>query len=255
MGHLKYGELEVSISPTHEALGSLAAEDFATTVNSELASRDEIAVILATGNSQLSFIRAVGERDDIDWSRITVLHMDEYLGMDEDHTASFRRWMRENLVERVNPKAFNGVRGDHLPVEEEIVRYSSLVRDLDPAVCVMGIGENGHLAFNDPPADFFDARSARVVKLDMVSRQQQVDEGHFTTFDEVPQQAITVTIPRLLNAADIIASVPGRAKRQAVINTLTMPISGQYPGTALRTHHHVSLYLDSESDPSSNPIV
>jgi glucosamine-6-phosphate deaminase len=145
--HLKYGQLDVSIAESTSALGAAAAEDFAKTVRAALETRDEIAVILATGNSQLPFAEALRQRTDIEWSRISILHMDEYLGMSEDHPASFRRWMKENLVEPLKPKAFYGVLGDHEPVEEELARYTKLIEDLDPVICVMGIGENGHLAF------------------------------------------------------------------------------------------------------------
>lgn len=247
MEHLKFGELEVSILPTNEALGLAAAKDFAAVVAAELASRDEIAVILATGNSQLSFIHAVVERDDIEWSRITVLHMDEYIGMHEDHSASFRRWMRENLVERVHPKAFHGVHGDHLPVEEEITRYSSLVRELDPSVCVMGIGENGHLAFNDPPADFDTKELAHVVELAETARAQQVGEGHFASVEETPTHAISLTVHALLRPGHVMVLTPEARKANAVKAALEGPVTPQCPASILQTQAQAHLYLDDES--------
>src|SRR5690606_29313892 len=187
-----YGDLEVTVLPTNEEAGAAAAAVFAAAVNDALRTRAEIAVILATGNSQLAFTEAVTAREDIDWSRITVLHMDEYLGMSADHPASFRRWMRENVEAKVDLKALEGVRGDHEPAEEEIARYSRLIEDLDPAVCVMGIGENGHLAFNDPPADFETPELMRLVEMDEVSRRQQVGEGHFPSLDDAPTHALTM---------------------------------------------------------------
>jgi glucosamine-6-phosphate deaminase len=247
MEHLKYGELEVSVSPTNEALGLVAAEDFAAIVAKELASRDEIAVILATGNSQLSFIHAVVARDDIEWSRITVLHMDEYVGMDEHHSASFRRWMRENLVERVQLKAFHGVRGDHLPVQEEVDRYSSLVRELDPSVCVMGIGENGHLAFNDPPADFDTEELAHVVELAKTARAQQVGEGHFASVDATPTHAISLTVPALLRPDHVMVLTPELRKADAVKAALEGPVTPLCPASLLQKQPKARLYLDVES--------
>ncbi len=247
MDHLKYGELEVSIVPTNEALGLTAAKDFADVVSAELAARDEIAVILATGNSQLSFIGAVVGRDDIEWSRISVLHMDEYIGMHQDHPASFRRWMREHLVERVPLKAFYGVQGDHVPVGEEIARYSSLLRELDPSVCVMGIGENGHLAFNDPPADFDTEELSHVVKLAETARAQQVGEGHFASLDETPTHAISLTVHALLRPSHVMVLTPEARKAIAVKAALEGPVTPECPASILQTQAQAHLYLDDES--------
>lgn len=247
MERVKYGELDVSILPTNEELGRMAAEDFADLVAKELADRDEIGVILATGNSQLSFIRSVVERDDIDWSRITVLHMDEYIGMHEDHPASFRRWMRERVAEIVPLKAFHGVRGDHVPVEEEIARYSSLVQELEPSICVMGIGENGHLAFNDPPADFETTELAHVVELAETARAQQVGEGHFASLEETPTHAISLTVHALLRPGHVMVLTPEARKANAVKEALEGPVTPQCPASILRTQPHAHLYLDGES--------
>jgi len=188
--HLRYGQLTVAAADSSEVVAAAAAEHFASAVRAELAEHEEAAVILATGNSQLGFIKAVRERDDVDWSRLVVLHMDEYYGMHESHPASFRRWMQQHLLSYVTPKAFHGVRGDHDPVGEEIERYGELLRTLDPAICVMGIGENGHLAFNDPPADFQTRDLIHLVELDEACRKQQVGEGHFASLDETPERAL-----------------------------------------------------------------
>lgn len=247
MKHLTYGELTVSIAPSNGALGVAAAQDFAATVRDALEKWDEIAAILATGNSQLSFVSALRERTDIDWSRITILHMDEYLGMAEDHPASFRRWMQENLVTRVKPKAFYGVRGDHEPVEEELARYAELVRDLDPVVCVMGIGENGHLAFNDPPADFDTHELIKVVELDDVCRMQQVGEGHFATLEDTPDHALTLTVHALLRPSSVMVLTPEARKARAVKTALEGPVTPNCPASILQTAPNARLYLDQES--------
>ena len=242
-----YDDLAVTIADSNENLGAAVARAFAEAARTHLAGRDGIAVILATGNSQLSFARAVVQRDDIEWSRITILHMDEYLGMPEEHSASFRRWMRENIVSRVAPRGFEGMRGDHEPVQEEIDRYRKLLTDLDPAITVMGIGENGHLAFNDPPADFETDEEVRVVTMDQASRRQQVSEGHFPSLDQTPTQAISLTIPALLRARTVLVGTPESRKARAVRDALQGPVDPQCPASILRTQSHAHLFLDADS--------
>ncbi|MCM3661344.1 6-phosphogluconolactonase [Georgenia satyanarayanai] len=250
-----YGDLEVTVLPTNEEAGAVAAEAFAVAVREALATRDEIAVILATGNSQLAFTEAATARDDIDWSRITVLHMDEYLGMSAEHPASFRRWMRENLAEKVNLKALEGVKGDHEPVEEELARYTRLIEELEPAVCVMGIGENGHLAFNDPPADFETPDLMRLVAMDEVSRQQQVGEGHFSSLAEAPTHALTMTIPALLRPATVLVNTPEARKAAIVKAALEGPITPAVPASILRRQPHARLFLDADSAALLDPAT
>ena len=243
----RYDHLSVVVGETAEAAGAMAAASFAEGVQAALLGRDEIAVILATGNSQLGFVQALRERDDIEWDRITVMHMDEYLGMQSDHPASFRRWMQEQVVAEVHPAGFEGMKGDHEPVLEEIQRYSRLLRELSPVVTVMGIGENGHLAFNDPPADFETEELVRVVQMDEVSRRQQVGEGHFPSLDETPTHALSLTIPALLAAERVIVVTPEARKARIVKDALTGPISPWVPASWLRTQEHVTLFLDADS--------
>lgn len=242
-----YGDLRVNVLETNEALGVFAAEAFAAAVQSELSTKEQIAVILATGNSQLSFIKAVAQRDDIDWSRIIVLHMDEYLGMGESHPASFRLWMQKNVVDTVHPLRFEGVRGDHVPASEEIARYEGLIRDLQPSICVMGIGENGHLAFNDPPAEFVTDDLVRIVQMDDVSRRQQVGEGHFRSLAETPTQAISLTIPALLAPEHVFVVVPEARKASAVKAALEGEVTPLCPASILTTQPHARLFLDQDS--------
>jgi glucosamine-6-phosphate deaminase len=253
MEHRTYDDLDVSIAESDDELGAAVAEAFAAAARTALEAKDSIAVILATGNSQLSFIRAVIEREDIDWPRITVLHMDEYLGMSEDHPASFRRWMKENLAIHVTLKAFEGVQGDHTPVEQELQRYDKLLRDLDPEICVMGIGENGHLAFNDPPADFEAEDLIRMVDMDEVSRKQQVGEGHFPSLDEAPRQALSLTIPALLKPRTVLVGVPEARKAYAVKEALEGPVDPRCPASILRTQSHARIFLDRESSSLLEP--
>jgi glucosamine-6-phosphate deaminase len=247
MEFTNYGHARVAVASSNEALGERAAERFAEKVRRHLDEAPEIAVILATGNSQLSFIRSVVERPDIDWSRIHVLHMDEYLGMSADHPASFRRWMQENLIRHVTLRSFEGVAGDHEPIEEEMQRYSELLRRLRPSICVMGIGENGHLAFNDPPADFDTDELVQVVQLDEVCRQQQVGEGHFEDISQTPTEAVTLTIPALLAPDDVMVLVPESRKASAVKSALEGPITPDCPASILRESDRVEILLDPDS--------
>ena len=247
MDDLQYDELEVRIGASSREAGEAAAADFAEAARAAIAARGDIAVILATGNSQLGFVEALGRRTDVPWDRITVLHMDEYLGMREDHPASFGRWMRERIVEPLHPRRFEGLAGDAVPPAAEIARYEALLRDLDPAICVMGIGENGHLAFNDPPADFGAEEWVRIVELDEVSRQQQVGEGHFPSLADTPREAISLTIPALLAPQRVIVVAPEARKARAVKAALEGPVSPAVPASILRTQPQARLYLDADS--------
>lgn len=247
MENVTYDDLDVVILDSNAELGRHGAEVFANAVRAELQQHDEIAVILATGNSQLSFVAALRERDDIDWSRISVLHMDEYIDMPDTHSASFRLWMQRNIVEPFRPKAFHGMLGDHRPIEEEVARYTDLLRELTPAICVMGIGENGHLAFNDPPADFDTEELVHIVTMDETSRKQQVGEGHFPSLDAAPTHAVSLTIPALLAPRHVLVLTPERRKAGAVAATLEGEITPDVPATILRTQPQARLLLDRES--------
>lgn len=247
MQRRQYEDLAVTIHDSNADLGEAVAAAFAAAARAELTHQEKVSVILATGNSQLSFAKAVVKRDDIDWSRITILHMDEYLGMSADHPASFRRWMHENLVDVVSPAGFEGVQGDSQPIAAEVLRYSRLISDTDPAITVMGIGENGHLAFNDPPADFAASDLMRVVTLDERSRLQQVGEGHFATIDEAPKQALSLTIPALLRSKTVLVGVPELRKAEAVRATLEGPVTPDCPASILRRQRYAHLFLDQDS--------
>lgn len=202
---------------------------------------------MSTGNSQLSFFRALLMRDDIEWDRLTVLHADEYLGMPKDHPASLHGAMQRHLIEHVKPKAFYGLRGDQEPIEEELVRYSTLLRELDPPICVMGIGENGHLGFNDPPADFETQDLVRVVELDEVCRNQQVGEGHFASIEDTPSRGLTLTVHALLLPETVMVITPEARKAKAVREALEGPVTPLCPASILRTQSRAHLYLDEES--------
>ena len=240
--------LAVHVHARDVDLAADAAAAAAATIGAAITARGVANVMLATGNSQLAFLDALTNRPDVDWSRVVGFHMDEYVGIDADHPASFRRYLRERVVERVHPQAFEYVAGDAPDPDAECDRYATLLTAHPLDVCCLGIGENGHLAFNDPPvADFDDPRVVKVVELDDACRRQQVGEGHFATLDRVPRRAITVTIPALLRAGRVLAVVPEARKRDPVAAVLTGPVTTACPASILRTAAHATLYLDEGS--------
>ena len=240
--------MAVRVFPTEAALGDAAAEHAANVIRGAIDRVGEAHVMFASGNSQLAFLGALRAHPDVDWPRVVGFHMDEYLGMSAEHPASFRRYMREQLTKYVRPHAFHEIHGDARNGDEECARYAELLRQRPLDLCCLGIGENGHLAFNDPPvADFNDPLDVKVVPLDDACRAQQVGEGHFATFEAVPTHALTVTIPALLRAPVVLAIAPEARKHDIVGAALTVPVSTECPASVLRTHDHVTLYLDAAS--------
>jgi len=210
--------------------------------------QDTAAVLLATGNSQLKFLDALIKLGGVDWSRISLLHLDEYLGISAEHSASFRRYMRERVEKRVAPKQFHYIEGDTLQPVAECDRYTKLLQAQPIDLCCLGVGENGHLAFNDPAvANFQDPYSVKLVKLDKVNRQQQVSTGHFSNIETVPQYAFTVTIPTICSAKKIICLAPETRKANVVKQMLQGAISTECPASILRQQPQATLFLDVNS--------
>lgn len=239
--------MQVRIFESNEILGRAAANDFTKILSGVLDKQEKAAVIFACANSQLTFLAALKGLKEIDWRRVVVFHMDEYLGMSDQHPASFARFIREKLVSFVHPGAFYPLNGNTPDVMSELQRYADLMRTYPPDLCVLGIGENGHLAFNDPPADFSTKDLIHVVDLDLACRTQQVNEGHFLTLDDVPRQALSLTVPALLRAKHLLTIVPERRKAKAVQIALTGPVTPKCPASILRTQPHTVLYLDQDS--------
>ena len=240
--------LAVRVYRTQAELASDAARLAQQHLLKTLAQQSSAAVILATGNSQIRFLEALAGFGGLDWSRVTLFHMDEYLGIDADHRASFRRYMRERVETRLRPGQFHYLQGDALLPLAECERYIRLLSAQAIDLCCLGIGENGHLAFNDPPvADFDDPHKVKLVRLDEACRQQQVGEGHFASLESVPQYAFTLTIPMLCSARRMLCIVPEQRKAQAVRDALRGPISTTCPASFLRQQSHCTLFLDSES--------
>ena len=230
------------------ALARAAAEQAATTIRQAVAAKGVANAMFATGNSQLAFVDALVDRtDDVPWGDVVVFHMDEYVGIGPEHPASFQRWIRRRIVEPTAPRAAHYLDGRSAP-EAECRRYAELLRDHPLDLCCLGIGENGHLAFNDPPvADFHDPLDVKVVVLDEGCRRQQVNEGHFPTDRDVPERAITVTIPALLRAGRVLAVVPEARKSEPVRAALEGPIAPSCPASALQQSANTTIFLDSDS--------
>jgi glucosamine-6-phosphate deaminase len=230
------------------ALARAAADEAAAVLRAAVVAKGTAHAMFATGNSQLAFIQTlVYETLDVPWAQTVVFHMDEYVGVGPDHPAGFQRWIRERIVVPAQPRAAYYVEGLGDP-EAECRRYAELLQRFPLDLCCLGVGENGHLAFNDPPvADFDDPRDVKVVELEAACRRQQVNEGHFPGIDDVPAQAITVTIPALLRAARVLAIVPEARKAAPVAAALTGPIGPACPASALRTVPHATVYLEPAS--------
>ncbi len=224
-----------------KALGAAAAAHAARSICALAEKLPLVPVVFATGASQLETLRALTAMPGIPWDRVIGFHMDEYVGISDQHPASFRRYMRDELHSKVPMREFHGV-------EADADAYAELLRAHSPQLCLAGIGENGHLAFNDPPvADFNDPVDAKVVMLDRECREQQVAEGWFPDLDSVPPRAITLTIPALFRIPELILSIPGERKAAIVARTLKEEISTRCPATVLRRHPNAHLYLDEQS--------
>jgi glucosamine-6-phosphate deaminase len=245
---VEFDALTVHVAFDADEMARDAAIDAAAWLRAVIDERGEANVMLATGNSQLMFLAKLVQMPDVAWDRVRAFHMDEYVGLAPSHSASFQRYMRERVAAHLPVMEFHYLRGDAPDPDAEAARYEALLRVHPRDLCCAGIGENGHLAFNDPPvADFDDARDVKVVPLDDASRRQQVGEGHFASIDEVPTHAITVTIPALLRAHRVLVIVPEARKAQAVRAALYGEISTTCPASILRRRSNATLYLDPES--------
>ncbi len=254
--HLQAGTLKLEVHPNSEAAGSAAARAVSETLLLLKHSTPRIGVIFATGVSQLSTLRALTSTPDLPWDRVCGFHLDEYVGLSSEHPASFRRYLRTNLTSRVPMREFYEIDGEQADPGLVCQDYGEKIRSCSPLLCLLGVGENGHLAFNDPAeADFEDPQEVKVVKLDQVCRQQQSAEGWFQSFAQVPERAITLTIPTILRVPKLIVSVPGPRKAKIVRQMLAEPISLACPATILRTHPDATVYLDHESAVELNSLL
>ncbi len=238
--------LNVIISENAHALGQLAGRKAAECINYAIALRGQANVVLATGASQFETIKTlVGQ--DIDWSRVVMFHLDEYIGLPASSPASFRKYLKERFIDKVGDlKAVHLIDGENDAIEE-CRRLSAIIREHPIDLALVGIGENAHLAFNDPPADFETGDPFIVVDLDEECRRQQLNEGWFASLDDVPQQAISMSVKQICDAKQIICSVPDSRKAQAVKNCLENPVTNEVPASILQLHPECAYYLDRAS--------
>lgn len=246
--HFKVGTLNIEIHPDCESAGEAAAREAAQELTRLAQSADDFGVIFATGASQLRMLDKLTSMQGLPWNKILGFHMDEYIGMSPDHPASFRHYLRQNLVGKVKMKEFFEIDGTASDIDLLCRQYAAKLRQVSPQLCLLGIGENGHLAFNDPgEADFEDPLDVRTVVLDTACRRQQAAEGWFHSLEDVPKVAITLTMPALFRVPKLILSVPGPRKAEIAQRIMEEPISENCPATILRRHPNATLHLDSDS--------
>lgn len=240
--------LPVKVFSDRPTLAQFAANQVHACLHQTIAANGSAAVILATGNSQIEFLQKLVALPGINWKKVTLFHMDEYLGIKPDHKASFRKYLRERVETLVKPGAFHYLEGDALLPLDEIERYTQLLQAQPIDLTCMGVGENGHLAFNDPPvANFRDKHLVKLVQLDDACKMQQVREGHFPNIESVPPYAFTLTIPALFRAKKVVCIAPETRKAQAIRDALKGEVSTACPASALRTQSQAVLLLDNES--------
>lgn len=238
--------MRINIFGTPEEMGRDAAAFIAQKLNSAISAQGSARLLLSTGASQLSMFEAL-VNEDVDWSKVTMFHLDEYVNLPETHIASFRKYLKERFAAKVGSlKEAVYVNGEG-DLAANIAYVSARVEEAPIDVGVIGIGENGHIAFNDPPADFETRKSYIVVNLDDRCKAQQVGEGWFSSVDDVPDQAISMTVYRMLQSRCIVSVVPKAVKAEAIRNTLTMESTCMTPATILKSHPDWNLWLDSAS--------
>jgi glucosamine-6-phosphate deaminase len=243
----KVDQLSVQVYENRKDLGNAAAADVTNKIKDLLSQKDGIRMVFAAAPSQNEFLEVLRSDSSIDWDRITVFHMDEYIGLTKGAPQSFSQFLCDRLFDSVKPKEVHLIDSSNV-VSDECERYSNLLKEAPIDIVCLGIGENGHIAFNDPPvADFEDLEVIKKVELDEVCRNQQVNDGCFPTFNDVPTHALTLTIPTILSGAHLFCIVPGESKHDAVKNTLNGPVSTSCPASILRSHQDCTLYLDKDS--------
>ncbi len=237
--------MKISIHNSREELGIAASGKGAELIRKAIQKRGEAHIILATGSSQFEMLQSL-VRARVDWSRISAFHLDEYIGLPEDHPASFRKYLKERFVDLVPLRAFHYVDGEGDPAEV-CAHLDELISQNPIDVAFIGIGENGHLAFNDPPADLEIEDPYIRVTLDEACRAQQVHEGWFPGFEAVPAEAISMSVKQIMKSGAIICTVPDERKANAVRDTMERPVSPECPASVLKTHPEVYLFLDRGS--------
>jgi len=235
--------MKIDIFENSEAMGIAAGKAAADLLRTAISTTGTANIILATGTSQFEVLNQLLTETDIDWSKVTMFHLDEYIGLPDVHPASFRKYLKERFIEKVIFKAYHLINAEIDP-EAECERLGKLISKHPIDVALVGIGENGHLAFNDPPADFDNEEPYIIVNLDEPCRRQQLGEGWFPSLEAVPTQAISMSIRQIMKSANIICSVPDERKAEAVKNCLEQEVSNRFPASILQQHPHCSVFLD-----------
>lgn len=239
--------LKVNVFDSRSELGKTSANDIIRTIKELLETKSEIRMIFAAAPSQNEMLEHLIKSNEIDWTKVVAFHMDEYIGLPETATQLFSKFLKDKIFDHLPFKEVNLISGNS--TDDECERYSKLLSEAPIDIVCMGIGENGHIAFNDPPvADFNDPKIMKKVELDKVCRQQQVNDGCFATFNDVPEYAYTLTIPTLMSGTYLFCVVPGDTKQEAVAQTLFNPeITTEWPSTILRKHKNCIFYFDNDS--------
>ena len=235
------------ILSTVEGMGRAAAEYGASTLRDILSKKDQVNLVVATGASQFTVLSNLISQPDIDWSNVHGFHLDEYVGLPSNHRASFCRYLRERFVENLPLASFEYIHGDCLNPDDECSRLADLLDGKHLDLAFVGIGENGHLAFNDPPADFESDNPYLVVELDETCRLQQMGEGWFESLEDVPTHAISMSIRQIMKIENIVCSVPDLRKAEAVKSAIEGPVTPEIPASILQQHHKVKLFLDQKA--------
>lgn len=239
--------MKIHLNENRTALGVTAGRAIASSLREKIATEGHATVAFAAAPSQNETLATLIAEPGIAWDRVTAYHLDEYAGATEDSPHSFRRYLLEHVFRTVAPAVFHRIRGEAEDSAAECARYASLLPAGGFGIALLGIGENGHLAFNDPPCDFADPLAVRVVKLDEACRAQQVHDGAFANLPDVPTQAFTLTVPVLMKAHEVFVMVPGKAKAAAVAAALEGPLTNMCPASVLHTHPRAAIFLDAES--------
>ena len=238
--------MKIEVFGDKQSLATAAADEAARTIRDAISRNGAARIIAATGASQFLFLEKLTQAPGIDWQRVEMFHLDEYLDLPVTHPASFRKYLRERLIERVGIKKFHLLDGERDP-REMTAEVTAEIRKAPIDVAFVGVGENGHLAFNDPPADFETDEAYIVVNLDEACRRQQLGEGWFKSLDEVPRRALSMTVRQILKAKEVLCMVPDARKAEAVKKCFGGEISPMAPASILRTHPNAIVYLDRDS--------
>jgi len=240
--------MNINIYSSKQIMGEAAAQKAAEILKDAINNKGEANFVIATGASQFEFLENLIKIKSIDWSKTTMFHLDEYVGLPEDHPASFRKYLKDRFISKVHPGHFYFVQGDAPDSKQECERLNQIISQKEIDVSFVGIGENGHLAFNDPPADFSTEKPYIVVQLDEACRKQQLGEGWFKSLDDIPKRAISMSVKQIMKSKNIICTVPDRRKAEAVKNCFKGDeVSPDFPASILKKHGSCFVFLDGQS--------